>query len=334
MSMAYCDFVIKHDPDKETSEELTKKIFYSVFIKRLKAQKPCIIFMSGESGEGKSYSALIFQMILLEIQGLYLKDYINHINVYQPLEYPKKLKAILFDKELKKLNIICMHEAREIVKAKLWYNFLNQSISDINAMSRKVKRLITIIISQFIRDISTDIRYTLNYYCVVRRPKNKPARVYINVLWKDDRDLDKPKLKKRKLSGYIVLPNGAYKRYVPKYLECRLPPKEIRDEFDRKDFESKAHIIKKKIDNLIKEMEQDIGETTNKINTMVDWYVGNPTSLNMIGKVYRGKFKLRKEFKTMHEMNDFESIQFEKRLNEELDKQGVVEDGTDELQRL
>lgn len=324
--MAYCDFVIRHDPNKESNIELTKKIFYSVFIKRIKAQKPCIIFVSGDSGEGKSYSAITIQRILMEIQGLGLMEYLNNINVYQPLEYPQKLRELLFNNDLKKVNIICMHEAREIVKAKLWYNFLNQSISDINAMSRKIKRLITIIISQFIRDISTDIRYTLNYYCVVRRPKNKPARVYINVLWKDDRDLEKPKLRKRKLSGYIVLPGGAYRRYIPKYLECKQPPKEIRDEFDKKDYESKAHIIKKKIDSLIKEMEQDIGSTTQKISTMVEWYINNPTSLNLIGKVYKNKFRLKKNFKIMHELSDYESEQFEIKLNEELEKQGIKED--------
>lgn len=325
--MAFCDFVIRYNPKKDTLEDLTKRILFSIIIKRLKAHKPAVIFLGGDSGEGKSLSSLRLQEMLLEVQGLSLKDHLTDINVFTPLEYPQKLDNLLFKKELKKVNIICMHEAREIVKAKLWYTFLNQSIGDINAMSRSIKRLCIIVISQFIRDISSDIRYTLTYYMIVRRPKGKPARVYINVLWKDDRDLEKPKLRKRKLSGYLVYPDGRYRRYVPEYLELRKPDKEIVKRFEALDKEAKIGIIRRKTDRLIKEMQEDIGKESMKVDSMVKWYMEHQENLSIIGKKQKGKWITKKQFRDMHDLSRGETNDFEIKLNKELREKGLLPEG-------
>ena len=195
----------------------------------------------------------------MEIQGLDIMDYVDVMNVYTPLEYSTKLNKILFYKAYKKANIFCIHEARTVVKAKLWHGFLAQAISDINAMSRSIKRICTIIISQFIRDITADTRYTLNLYCKISRPLGKPARLYINVMWKDDRDLEKPKLRKRKLSGYLIYPNGKYQRFIPKYFEMKKPSKAIIELFEKADKEGKTKIIRRKQDEVLKELKNDLG---------------------------------------------------------------------------
>lgn len=323
--MAFCDFVIQYDPAKDNPTTITKKILYSVVIKRLKAKKPTVIFIGGDSGEGKTLTAARLQEVLLEVQGIDYKEYLDVMNVFTPLEYPTKLDNLLFNKDYKKINIIAIHEAREVVKAKLWYSFLNQSVSDINAMSRSVKRLVIIILSQFIRDIDTSVRYTLNYYCVVRRPKGKAARLYINVLWKDDRDLEKPKLRKRKLSGYLVYPNGKYKRYVPQYVELKKPSQDVIDIIETKDREAKIGIIRKKIDKLINEMQIDIGIQNKKIEVMLNWYVQHPETLNKIGRQLRGKWKLRPETKDLHDLTQGEALDFEAKLNEKLKVMQQVE---------
>jgi len=328
--MSFCDFVVKFDPEKDNQTTIARKIIYSIWVKRLKARKPCVIFIGGDSGEGKSLASLLLQEEVMGLQGLDVIKHIDDINVNIPIEYPKKLDNLLFNQELKKVNIITIHEAREVMKAKLWYSFLNQSISDINAMSRSVKRLMIIVISQFIRDIDPSVRYTLNYYCMVRRPKQKPARLYINVLWKDDRDLEKPKLRKRKLSGYLIHPNGRRQRFVPEYFELRKPRKETVEIFEKRDREAKENIIRKKIDKLVKEMEQDMGKENKKIDTMVDWYIERPDSLTQIGKTYRGKWKLKPDTVKMHDMTDFEAKQFEQKLNDRLKEAGVINEDKDE----
>lgn len=327
------DFIVDYDPAIDDSETVTRRILYATFLRRLKHKKPVIMFIGGDSGEGKSIAALRLQELLLEIQGLDIKEYLKDINVYTPIQYPEKLKRLLFDERLKKVNIITMHEAREIIKAKLWYNFLNQAISDINAQARSVKRLMTIIISQFIRDISSDIRYTLNYYCKVSRPLGygKKSRLTIYVLWKDDRDLEKPKLRKRFLAGYLRYPNGRMRRFVPSYLEISLPPKEVIDEFEQHDYEAKASIIKRKIDTLIKDMELELNVGNKKIDTILEYYTKNEEMIKLIGKQTRKGFSLRPDFKDMHDLTTIEAQTFSKRLFKELEKKGMKEVTDDDL---
>lgn len=320
------DFIVRYNPSIDTEKTLSKKILFNIIVKnRLRCKKPAVVFMSGDSGEGKSYGSLRFEEVLLEGQGLQLKDYLHDINVYTPLDYPIKKKALLNEKRLRKINILTTHDARGIVKAKLWFNFLNQAISDINALSRAVKPLCIIIISQFIRDISVDIRYTLNFYCKCSRVGHMPTKVEFYIIYKDDRDLEKPKLKKRKLSGFIVYPNGKYRRFTPKFLRLDLPPKEICEEFDKHDTQEKAKIIDRKINELIGQIQKDIGVYDDiKIKKMIEYYTENDERLSIVCKIVRNKFRINKDAMEMHNLNKEEVKEFGVLLKEELIKKGVL----------
>jgi hypothetical protein len=320
--MPLADFVVRYDPSKDSMEDVGYKIIKSVILNnRIKNKKPAVIFVSGDSGEGKSISGgLKLQEVILALQGIDIRKYLHDINVYTPLEYPQKLKRLLYEKHLKKVNVIALHEARDVVRAKNWQSFIAQAVADVNAQSRSIKRMVFIIISQFIRDITTDMRYTLNLYIKVYRPQGRKARLYINVMWKDDRDLEKPKLRKRKLRGYLVYPNGRYRRYVPEYIEVTIPDKDIVQAFEEADRKAKSIILDKKMDILIKEMELESGMANRKIESMVDWYVKHPDQLALIGKRYRGKWRLREEFGTMHELTKDEKKNFEALIGEKLEK--------------
>lgn len=330
--MAFCDFVIQYNPEKDTDEDIAKKIIYSIWVKRVKANKPNVIFISGDSGEGKSFAALRVQELLCSISGLAAKDYIQAMNVYTPLEYPKKLDALLFNKSLKKVNILTVHEARELVKSKKWHTFINQAIGDVNAMSRSIKRLHFIIVSQFIRDISSDIRYTLNYYCKVSRPKGKRARLYINVMWKDDRDVEKPRLRKRRLSGYLIYPNGKRRQFMPKYLELSKPSPETVKEFEKKDREAKEDIIKRKMTKIVKEMEQDMDIDSGKVDAMIDYYSTHTDKIHTIIKKRGKKIYINKSIKKMHDLSDKDLKKFQQGLNERLIKIGFLNDEKEDTQ--
>jgi hypothetical protein len=314
--MAFCDFAVKYNPETDSPNDLTKRILYAIWIKRLKAHKPVVIFLGGDSGEGKSLTAITLEQILLEVQGLNLKDFMDDVNIYTPLEYPTKLDALLFNKRLHKVNVLTVHEARTIIQSKQWFSFINQAIGDVNAMSRSIKRLCFIIISQFIKDIDSTIRYTLNYYCTVKRPKGKSAQLYINVLWKDDRDLEKPKLRKRKLSGYLIFPDGKYRHYIPSYLELGKPSKDLIDIFEKHDYDSKSSIIHNKIEKLIKEMQFDLNVKSNKVDSMVDFYLSHPESLHLIGhRTIKGKWRINDDIRKAHDLTDLESKEFQSKLN-------------------
>lgn len=326
MAVSYCDFVVKYHPWKDEIQDITERVLYSLIVRRIKNKKPCVCFLGGDSGEGKSWTSLRLQEVLAKVQGYDMEDYMETMNVYTPLEYAEKLDRILYDKNHKEANIFTIHEARELVRAKKWHSFLSQTVSDVNAMSRQVKRLILIIISQFIRDITRDVRYTINFYMKVRRPRDyKPAQLKIYKMWKDDRDLEKPKLRKRKVKGYLKIMNkdGSvknWKKYAPNYFEINKPSKEVRTKFENRDFAAKSQIIRKKLDKLVKEMEDEITDGDSKIETMVKFYTNNPRMLNNIGKRKRRKWKIKDEVREMHGLTRSEKKQFEQRLKEELEK--------------
>lgn len=333
--MYFCDFQIKYDPWKDTKEDITKRIIYYLILRRINGRKPVVMFISGDSGEGKSWGVLRLQEILLECLGLDPIEMLNAVNVYTPIEYPKKLRALLFPKEatkdndmrkkLKAANILAVHEARTLIKSKKWQAFTNQAVSDVNAMSRSIKRICFMIVSQFIRDITTDVRYTLTYYCRMNRPINRAARMYWEVMWKDDRDLEKPKLRKRKLVGVLVSPGGNYKKFYPKYIEMNKPSKEMRDMFEANEFESKGKIIHSIMEKMVKEIELEHGLGEQKIEAMVDWYTKDLDNLYLIGKTNtKGNWKIKKEVANMHDLTPSELREFESKLNTKLIKKGQL----------
>lgn len=327
--MTYHDFVIPYDVSKDTQQEVTKKIINSLYVKKLHGKKPVVTFISGDSGEGKSWAALKLMETILELQGVDMAKVNKVVNVHTPLQYPEKLRLLLepqkFVKDpeelklLKKTNVLCVHEARNLIKSKKWQEFTSQAVADVNAMSRAIKRIAFIIISQFIRDITSDVRYTLNYYCKCSRPINKRTKLYFNIMWKDDRDPHNPKLRYRKLCGYFVKPNNMYKKVFIDYFELDKPKKEITDEFDEDDFQAKGKIIHALMEKMISKLQTEFNYGTKKIDAMVKWYTENPDMLQKIGKTTaRGKWKFKPSVAEMHDLTPTEFKDFVDMMNNNL----------------
>lgn len=306
------DFAIYYDPDKDTGVDIFRKIIFSVIYKRVKANYPCVIFVSGGSGSGKSETVLFAQKELSKMFGWDIHEHVNNVNIYTPMQYSEKMQALLKDKKLKKVNIAAIHEARVLVNSKNWQSFTNQSVAHVNAMSRSIKRIVFFIVSQYIRDISTDIRYTLNHYWRIAREKGKPVKLYWDVMYNDDRDLEKPKLRKRKLRGYLIDPKGKYIPFTPDYFEIPRVEKELRDIMIEADKDAKVNIIEQRLDDLFKEMSlEGDDKSTAKINSMVEWYTKSPDRLMQLGKFYRKKWKLDKSAIDRHDLNKKEAKRVE-----------------------
>jgi ABC-type dipeptide/oligopeptide/nickel transport system ATPase component len=88
----------------------------SLFVKRLHHKKPSITGIFGGSGEGKSWTSLKIQKLIADMEGWDINKHLKDVNVFTPLEYPEKINKILHDKELKKVNIIVVHESRKTLK--------------------------------------------------------------------------------------------------------------------------------------------------------------------------------------------------------------------------
>lgn len=328
--MAYNDFVVKFDPDKEPEENLSKKIIHSLFINRMRYRKPAVCFIGGDSGEGKSWAVLRIQEILCELMGTDSSAFLDVMNVYIPIQYPEKLQKILYDKEYKKCHVIAIHEARDIIKAKLWHGFVSMAVADVNAQVRAIKRLAIFIVSQFIRDITNDMRYTLTYYCTVFRPLGGAAQLIIYKMWKDDRDLEHPILRKRRIAGTIIYPNGRRRYITPKCLMLSMPTKENRERFDKADREAKAGIIHNRLERMIKEMELELKVGNPKVDAMVKFYSENPDSLRLIGRAVRGTWKLNKNVIGMHDLTASEFKDFQTKLSTALKSKLWLKDTTEQ----
>jgi hypothetical protein len=330
--MAHFDFIIKFDPEKESITDLGQQIIISLIVNKLKQKKPVRIFIGGDSSEGKSYTALKLQYIILKHYGLDYKDYINDMNIYTPLEYPTKIDALLNDERLRNINVVTLHEAREVIPAKMWQDFVTQAVAFVNATSRAIKPTCTIIVSQFIRDVTVDIRYTLNYYCICKRPSHQRARFYINVIYKDDYDLDHPRIAKRKLRGLLIDPKGRHTIYRPDYLEVERPEKEVCEAFDKADYDAKKGMIDNKLKKLMERLKMEYGQESAKVTAMVEWYSNNMDRLSWIGKQTKKGFVVSRDVIRMHDLNNDQYKEFQKKLNTVLKNKGVVVDGLESEQ--
>lgn len=323
------DFCIRYNPYKgETQRDITRRLFYTLIIKRIKARKPTVWFIGGDSGEGKSSAGLSVQDILCEAMGINLYDVLEYMNVFHPVEYPSKLDNLLYskDKIIKKLPFLCIHEARTVVRSKDWNTMLSTLISDVNAMSRTIKCMCTIVISQFIRDVNTDVRYTMTYYSTITRPLDGGnANLRIFKLYKDDRDLEKPKLKKRRLQGYILtakVPDPQTERdYERKWvilnnIQLSKTRKEVYEKFEQLDKTGKSTQIRDKLNQMVEHMKMEMGVTDTKINKLAEFYLKDLNSLSSISKKVRGNWRLTLKARDMHGLDKKQVAELEILLND------------------
>jgi len=320
----YIDFIIKYDDDPEV---MGQQILQNITCHRLEANKPCIIFIGGDSGEGKSYTGL---KIVDAVNKNYDVNTVEHLDdsvIYLPIEYMNKMDNCLFYKknnrmDLKNLRVLMIDEAREVIRARLWYTFLNRAIRDCNAMSRKIKPIVLLVISQFIKDIDSAVRYTLSFYAECQRPLTGPTRVQFERVWKNTYDLERPRLCKRPLVGYIDYGDSMAKFY-PR-MEARKPPKEIYELYDEHNFRAKSVILRKRIEETIRVLQKEIGHEFDKVEELVKYYVGHPEQISLIKDAKYKKFRLRAQFRDMHELTNVEAAEFQKRLLERLEEQGLA----------
>jgi hypothetical protein len=310
------DFIVRHDLSTESDDALVDKILFNLFLKRIRRHKPCIIGIFGKSSEGKSYAALRIQEVLARLNGFDLLENLEVVNVFLPIEYPEKINKLLNDKKYRKVCVLCMHEARTVISAKLWYDFVTQAIADINAVHRKIKPLVVIIISQSINDITKEMRTTLDYYIKAERPIDCRTRLRLFKFWEDDLDINNIKLRKRKVKGLIVGPDGVHRMFRPEFWELRKPDKEIAHAFDKMDLLSKKEIFARRINEMISKMKLDLNLPEKKIDNIIDWYMSNPNNLLTIIERRMGKIRLKKNVMELHDLNKSEYLQLENKLKD------------------
>lgn len=313
------DFVVDYSEDVR---ELSGRILRNITLNRVKNNKPTVILVTGDSGEAKSYIVLAMLEELFKQQGLNLADYLEAIEIFTPYEYGIKFKKLLYDKALKDIHFVVLDEAREVVDAKKWYDFVNQAIAHINATCRTIKPMVIIVVTQFVKDIDSSVRRTLTFYGKCQRPLKRSPFLYLYRVWKDDLDLENPKLRKRRLVGYIVKGNRRIK--IKPYFRFRMPSREIVQIYEKLNYEAKTKIVNRKMDILLQRLQADIKGMDKQIDAMALFYAENPETLDLIVERKRGKVTVKKEVQKMHGLTPSEAKAFEKALLNKLAEKGVA----------
>lgn len=317
------DFTIPYWDGMDNNLSISNKLVYSQTVRRTKGKKPCIMGVFGESGSGKSTAAIKLQQRILEMQGLDIRDYLDDINVFVPFEFATKFKRILFDKKLKKINVICIHEARDVLNSKDWNTFVARALAKINTQSRQIKPLIIMIISQYASDITSETRKTLTDYVTADRGLSSPGYITWQKTYLDMRDPEKPKLRLRRLKGYLAKVEKdnvvSKKKIYPKRIYIGLPDRDVVEKFENADLEAKKEIIDRDLDRLMKELAKKHGiQDDVKIDSMVEYYSKDMDKLSLVGKIFKGKLKIKPSFRTMHDLTENEEERFTKKINEKM----------------
>jgi len=325
------DFVVHWNSKTESQDVLVERILYSLFVKRIKRNKPVIAAVIAKSGEGKSWGLNKLFEILMRIQGVDLqknKEFFECACITNPLQYSEKMNLILKDKRYKKLNVVNVHEAKMLIDQGNWQAFINLAVADVNSMARKLKPLAMFYAAQYIKDIGSKVRPTLTHYITFSRPLKGNSRMRIEIVWNDEKDLEKPRLRKRAVSGFIVdeADNNSYQRFTPSYFEMTPPSKYLIDLFDRLDYEGKEIFLKSKLDKLMSSIKADLGNVSDRVNVLVDWYKESPDLVSSVARRGKRGWKLNQNFRKLHDLTIAEERLFQKKLNDSFKDGGFIKD--------
>ena len=318
------DFWVHHS---ESREKQAIEILDYALLYRTERKKQTVLVLTGDPGEAKSSIAQALTEKLLKNRGIVYLPYVSDVTVYTPFEFPEKEKRLLEDKDLKKIPVMIIDEARLVVKAKNWQDFLNQAIADIFALQRRVKQLVLIIVTQDLGDIDKDIRRLITYWGECYRPLNGAAELRISRFYKDTKDPEKIKLKKRGLKGIIQMPDGRQVLDFPSFV-FRMPSKEVWAKYDEDNFKNKGSIIKQKLEEMMDRMKKDIGlKEKSRENILLKYYLTPEKYQELLyhfKTTNRGNYKLKPGARQVLGLQPSEARRFELEVKNRMKNFGEV----------
>lgn len=323
------DFNIRYNPDVDNEHTVSSKIILALTLQQLKAHIPIIMSITGKSSSGKSSTAINLQRKIFEAQGLSQEQFFNVSNIFTPLEYSRKMHSVLYDKENKGVNCIIIHEARDVIRAKDWHSLLSQVVADVNALSRAIKPLCVIIVSQNVKDITSEVRRTISLYGETKRRATGNVRFYMYKTYQRLIDIETIKTGRRKIIGNIIFPDGTKRKLRPKCFLMNMPPKQIMDMFVELDLAAKKKILDRKLNELSAEMERQYGEEVSKLKTLVDFYTSDPDRFEHIGRMNAGFFVVSKDFAKLHDLSRDEKKEFIMLVEKKMREKGTISNGVE-----
>jgi hypothetical protein len=217
-------------------------MYYTKFIK---AGKPCHVFYTGKSGEGKSYKALKDIEVLSSKLNIKLKPkhiIENHI-IYDFEDFEKVCRHVFFSDC--RLPVMTMMEGSILAHARQFMNKRNIAIGRIMSLSRTIKPIIFLLCSQHWNDLDVALRRRIDYYIPVVR--------YVSSEGITSRPIAKPYFISHGLTELILSPIYIYFKpnkqiYKLNSITFSMPSDELIKEFEKKEKYKKAELIDLSLD--------------------------------------------------------------------------------------
>jgi len=318
------DFQVKWQGDAiSTANEIIKHLI----VNPLRSGMPITVALVGKSRVGKSVFAILIQDIIYKEYGDDFLDILEHVVLIKPVDYAAKVKSILKgDTPIhKRCRTLQMDEAKFLINSDDWQSLRNKTIRTVAATSATIKPIAFFIIAQMLGDIDSKTRRTIDYlFTITRSPGQKPKVVPYTFYEKID-DLDRVKIKPRRLTGLVEYPNGKFVQYTPTFRPA-LPRQELLDKYHSFEAPDKRDEIFTLLDDIEKEANTLSGKDKLKLKEFAEYLVKNPDKLQEAGMLNKkGVWKFSKDAlgRYNYSSKEFKDIEFfveksfeEKRLKE------------------
>ena len=326
------DFQVKWQGDVQST---TNKIIEHLFVNPLKAGMPITIALVGKSRVGKSVFALAVQDAMYKVYGDDFLDILEHVVLIKPVHYATKVKAILKGETPihKRCRTLQMDEAKFLINSDEWQSLRSKTIRTVAATSATIKPIAFFIVAQMLGDIDSKTRRTIDYLFVITRTPGKKPKVVPYTFYEKIDDLDRVKIKPRRLTGLIEYPNGKFVQYTPTFRPS-LPRQEILDKYHSFEEKDKTEEIFNLLDDIEKESNKLSGQDKIKLKEFAEYLVENPDKLEDIGAVNKsGAWKFSKDAlgrynyssKEFKEIEEFVRRSFQDRKLKEMNEYGNAE---------
>lgn len=314
------DFTVEWQGDAEKTQEAI--LFNLLFLSRVRKNKSCILVLTGPPGEGKSLTLLSIQDVLYKKRyhgnpKYNFENFVLDAVMMTPLDYAEKLPLILSEKSLRKVFTVHIDEARQVVGSGNWQSFLNQAVGHVNATSRAVKPLLIGIVTQDLMDIDKNTRRSINYQFKCVRSGNVEVVPY--KFYQDDRNPEKPMLKKRRVVGTIVK-DGETQKVKPVFVF-----KKARDElvkpYDKIMVTEKTNFINKLMSTVLDKIKQDLQKNDySRVYELADYFCEHQDVLKTMAGFKRKKWRLNPDTAQKFNLTIDQKHELERELNDRFDK--------------
>ena len=297
-------------PDNVEKNSIGGEVIRRTVNYRFRLKKNTFLGLVGESGDGKSLSAVDFSTL---IDPNNFEKNIEKQIVYNPMDFPRRIKELIHSHA----RVLILDEMHVTVPAKLWYEFSNIAMCQVAATFRGLKRLCLFIVTPNVKWIDSSFREMLNIYSICSRnsvnelTRVKPYQIYVNLY-----DIENPRIYIKKLWFY-----WHHSIHYLKEIRVKNIDDELVKKYENASTKFKGELLDKLMDKIIKKIEKKLA-IGKDYDQMAEEFVNAKDVQKFI--MMRGKISLPKITKfyglDYKEAKDFRDI-----LMEKLKEKGIID---------